>query len=225
MSRQLPAMRAVVAVDGPGGVGKTTVCRTVAGTLGYSHLDTGAYYRAATVVAMLHRSDLANEAEVMRTVAAADLDYRGGRMFVEGIDVSGAIRSKAVTTHVSRVAALAGVRTLLVGRQRAWVESRNGGAVVEGRDIGTVVFPSAPLKVYLTALPEVRAARRASQVSADPETVRERLGRRDHQDSIRLASPLARAADAIEIDTSFLGAEEVVAKILDLCTERGVVPV
>ena len=142
----------MVAVDGPGGVGKTTVCRAAAEVLGCAHLDTGAYYRAATVVAMLHRSDLANEAEVMRTVAAADLDYRAGRMLVEGIDMSAAIRSEAVTAQVSRVSALAGVRTLLVGRQRAWVESREGRAVVEGRDIGTVVFPSAALKVYLTAL-------------------------------------------------------------------------
>lgn len=224
MSHQRSPERFVIAVDGPGGVGKTTVCRAVGQALGCSHLDTGAFYRAATVVAMLHRLDLANEADVMRAVAAVDLDYRAGRMLVEGIDMSGVIRSGAVTAHVSKVSALAGVRTLLVRRQRAWVESRGGRAVVEGRDIATVVFPSAPLKVYLTAHPEVRAARRAGQASSGLEAVRARLARRDRLDSTRLASPLVRAADAIEIDTSRIGVEEVVARVLELSTERGIGP-
>jgi len=213
--------RLVIAVDGPGGVGKTTACRAVAETLGWSHLDTGSFYRAATVVAMLQRLDLANEAEVMRAVAAVELDYRAGRMLVEGIDMSGAIRSEAVTSQVSGVSALAGVRTLLVARQRSWVESRGGRAVVEGRDIGTAVFPSAPLKVYLTAHPAVRAVRRAGEASAGLEAVREGLARRDHQDSTRLVSPLARATDAIEIDTSHISVADVVNKVLDMCTERG----
>ena len=214
----------MIAVDGPGGVGKTTVCRAVAEALGCSHLDTGAFYRAATVIAMLHRLDLANEADVMRAIAATDLDYRNGRMLVEGVDMTGAIRSDSVAARVSLVAALPGVRTLLVGRQRVWVESRCGRAVVEGRDIGTVVFPSAPLKLYVTALPEVRAARRAHQASSGLEAVRERLARRDHLDSTRLVSPLVRAADAIEIDTSHIGVEEVVVKVLELCKQRGIAP-
>ena len=214
--------RFVIAVDGPGGVGKTTVCRAVAGALGILHLDTGAFYRAATVVAMLHRLDPANEADVMRVLAATDLDYRAGRMLVEGIDMSEAIRSGEVTARVSGIAALAGVRALLVERQRAWVGSRGGRAVVEGRDIGTVVFPSAALKVYLTALPEVRAARRAGQSAAGLEKVKESLASRDRMDSTRLTSPLVRAPDALEIDTSCMGADEVAGRILDLSADLGI---
>ena len=229
MSHSHSVERFVIAVDGPGGVGKTTVCRALAEALGCPHLDTGAFYRAATLVAMLYRLDLANEADVMRAVAATELDYRAGRMLVEGIDMRRAIRSEAVTAQVSKVSAQVGVRTILVGRQRAWVESRGGRAVVEGRDIGTVVFPSAPLKVYLTALPDVRAARRAVQASAGLEeagleTVRASLARRDHLDSTRPASPLARAVDAIEIETSRIGVDDVVRRVLDLSAERGIAP-
>ncbi len=210
----------MIAVDGPGGVGKTTVCRAVAEALGWSHLDTGAFYRAATVMALLHHLDLTNEAEAMRVVADAELDYQAGRMFIAGIDMSEAIRTEAVTTRVSRVAGLAGVRMQLVGKQREWVKRRAGGSVVEGRDIGTVVFPSAPVKVFLTALPEIRASRRAGQASARLEVVRENLARRDHLDSTRPVSPMVRAADAIEIDTSDIGVDQVVKSILDLVDRR-----
>ena len=211
----------VVAVDGPGGVGKTTVSGKVAAALGCSHLDTGAFYRAATVISMLHRLDLSNEAHVMAVIAGADLDYEGGVMMVEGIDMSRAIRTEAVTAEVSGVSTLAGLRLLLVRRQREWVVSRGGRAVVEGRDIGTVVFPAAPLKVFLTARPEVRAVRRAGQASAAVASVREELAQRDHIDSTRRASPLARAKDAIVIDTSDVAATEVVNEVLRLCAERG----
>ncbi len=208
--------RFVIAIDGPGGVGKTTVCRALANTLGWAHLDTGAFYRAATVIAMLHRLDLANEADVMAVVADAELDYQAGRMFIAGIDMSHAIRSDVVADRVSRVAALAGVRMLLVGRQRDWVYAQTRGTVVEGRDIGTVVFPSAHIKVYLTADPEIRASRRAGQSSTRLESVRQNLARRDHLDSNRPVSPLTRAEDATEIDTSHLGVDQVVKAILDL---------
>ena len=212
----------VVAVDGPGGVGKTTVSREVAAALGCSHLDTGAFYRAATVISMLHRLDLSNEADVMAAIAAADLDYEDGVMLVEGIDMSRAIRTEAVTAEVSGVSTLAGLRLLLVRQQREWLVSRGGRAVVEGRDIGTVVFPAAPLKVFLTARPEVRAVRRAGQASTAVAAVREELARRDRIDSTRRASPLARAEDATVIDTSDIGADAVVNEVLRLCTERGI---
>lgn len=217
--------RFVIAVDGPGGVGKTTVCRSVADALGVAHLNTGAFYRAATVVAMLHRVDLSDEAAVMRAVASVDLDYQDGRMLAEGVDMSGAIRSEQVTARASRLAALAGVRTLLVGRQRRWVKSRGGRAVVEGRDIGTVVFPAAAVKVFLTARPEVRAERRAGQVFAGVEIVREGLARRDHLDSTRLVSPLVPAPDSLEIDTSDIGVPEVVDRVLRLSAEHGIRPI
>ncbi len=212
----------VVAVDGPAGVGKTTVSRRVAAALGCPHLDTGAFYRAATLVAMLHRLDLSNDADVMAVMAGADLDYEGGAMLVEGVDVSRAIRTEAVTAEVSGVSTLAGLRLLLARRQREWLASRGGRAVVEGRDIGTVVFPAASLKVFLTARPEVRAARRAGQSDATVEEVREELARRDRIDSTRRASPLALAEDAVVIDTSDIGATSVVDQVLQLCTERGI---
>ena len=213
--------RFVIAIDGPGGVGKTTVARAVAGELGCPHLDTGAFYRAATLVAMLHRLDLANEAAVMAVVAAADLAYEDGSMLVEGVDLSEAIRSEAVVAEVGRVSTLAGLRMILVQRQREWLVSQGGRAVVEGRDIGTVVFPAASLKVFLTARPDVRAARRAKQASTGIEAIREDLARRDHLDSTRHVSPLARAEDAVVIDTSDLTQHEVVSEILGLCEERG----
>lgn len=222
MRREPSDRPCVVAIDGPGGAGKTTVSRAVGDALAFAHLDTGAFYRAATLVAMVHRLDLANEAEVMAAVAGADLAYEDGVMSVEGIDVSAAIRSEAVTAAVGDVSALAGLRTLLVRRQRDWVLSRAGGTVVEGRDIGTVVFPAAPLKVYLTARPEVRTARRAGQLPERVAVVQARLTRRDRIDSTRRASPLARAVDAVEIDTSDFGITEVVSRILRLCTERGI---
>ena len=213
--------RFVVAVDGPGGVGKTTLSRGVADALGCAHLDTGAYYRAATLVAMVHRVDLSNEAEVMAAAAGAALDYEDGVMLVEGIDVSRAIRTGEVTAEVSRVSALAGLRLLLVGRQREWLASHGGRGVVEGRDIGTVVFPGADLKVFLTARPEVRAARRAGQESAGIAAVRDELTRRDHLDSTRPVSPLVKAEDAVVIDTSELTAAGAVEEVLRLCAGFG----
>ena len=146
----------VVAVEGPGGVGKTTTCRVVAELLDCAHLDTGAFYRAATIIALIHRVNLANEADVMRVIAGANLDYEAGAILVEGIDMSRAVRTEAVNAEVSRLSTLAGLRMLLVRRQREWLASRGGRAVVEGRDIGTVVFPGAALKVFLTARPDVR---------------------------------------------------------------------
>ena len=216
--------RFVIAVDGPGGVGKTTVSRAVAEALDCPHLDTGAFYRAATVVAMVHHLDLSNDAAVMRVIAATGLDYEDGRMLVEGIDMSAAIRTEAVTAQVSRLAALPGVRIILARRQREWLVSRGPRGVVEGRDIGTVVFPQAPLKVFLAARAEVRAARRATQQAVSVNTVREHLARRDHVDSTRQASPLLAADDAIVIDTSDIGVVSVVDIVLRLAAERGIRP-
>ena len=224
MSGASTSGRFVIAVDGPGGVGKTTVSRAVAEALGCAHLDTGAFYRAATVVAMLHHVDLSNDAAVMRVIAAAGLDYEDGRMLVEGIDMSEAIRTGAVTAEVSRLSTLPGVRMLLARRQREWLASRGNRAVVEGRDIGTVVFPHAPLKVFLTARAEVRASRRAGQQAIPVSTARERLARRDHLDSTRQASPLVAADDAVVIDTSDIDFRRVVTTVLELASERGIRP-
>ena len=224
MNRVTTLSRFVIAVDGPGGAGKTTVSRAVADALGCRHLDTGAFYRAATVVAMLHHVDLSNDAAVMRVIAGADLEFDDGRMFVEGIDMSEAIRTSAVTARVSRLSTLPGIRLLLVRRQREWLAARGHRAVVEGRDIGTVVFPQAPLKVFLMARPEVRAFRRAGQQAIPVSAARQRLARRDHLDSTRNASPLVAADDAIVIDTSDIDFRSVVEEILQQAAQRGIRP-
>ncbi len=218
------ATRPVVAIDGPGGVGKTTVSRGVARTLGFQSLDTGAFYRAAALLVRLHRIDPEDEAAVAAVLAGADLDYRDGAMFVEGVDVSAAIRSETITAASSRLAPLPGLRMVLVNRQRAWVEARGGRAVVEGRDIGTVVFPDAAVKVYLDAPPRVRARRRAGETSTTLREVATQLGKRDRLDSTRATSPLTPARGAVAIDTSALTADDVIARVLELCRSRGVEP-
>ena len=218
------AAGSVVAIDGPGGVGKTTVSRGAARALGYQSLDTGAFYRAAALLVKFHRTDPEDEAAVAAVLSGADLDYRNGAMLVEGVDVSAAIRSEAVTAASSRLARLPGLRLVLVERQRDWVAARGGRAVVEGRDIGTVVFPGAGVKIYLDAPPDVRARRRAGQTSTELGEVATQLGRRDRLDSTRAASPLARAQDAVAIDTGALTADQVIARVLELCRDRGIEP-
>jgi cytidylate kinase len=209
----------VVAIDGPGGVGKTTVARAVAAALGLPHLDTGSYYRAATLAVLEAGVDAADTDAAVRIVAAADLDYRDRRIHLDGRDVSTEARSPEVTALVSPVSAIPELRRIVVAAQRDWVRRHGGSAVVEGRDIGTVVFPDAPVKVYLTADPEVRALRRLGDAEAadvDPERVAELLRMRDRIDSTRTASPLRPADDAVIIDTSHLTAEEVVDAVLRL---------
>ncbi|MDE0137252.1 MAG: (d)CMP kinase [bacterium] len=218
------AAESVVAIDGPGGVGKTTVSRGVARALGYRSLDTGAFYRAAALLVKFHRIDPEDEAAVLAALSGADLDYRDGAMLVEGVDVSAAIRAEGITAASSRVARLPGLRLVLVERQRAWVAAREGRAVVEGRDIGTVVFPGAAVKIYLDAPPDVRARRRAGETSTTLGEVATQLGRRDRLDSTRAASPLARAQDALAIDTGALTADQVIARVLELCRGRGIEP-
>ncbi|MYC85138.1 MAG: (d)CMP kinase [Acidimicrobiia bacterium] len=218
------AAELVVAIDGPSGVGKTTVSQGVARALGYQSLDTGAFYRAAALVVKFHRVDPEDEAGVLAALSGADLDYRHGAMFVEGVDVSTAIRSESITAASSCLARLPGLRQVLVGRQRAWVAAREDRAVVEGRDIGTVVFPGAAVKVYLDAPPGVRARRRAGETSTTLREVATQLGRRDRLDSTRAASPLTLAPDAVAIDTNPLTADQVIAQVLELCRRRGIEP-
>lgn len=218
------AAELVVAIDGPGGVGKTTVSRGVARALGYQSLDTGAFYRAAALLVKFHRVDPEDEAGVLAALSGAHLDYRHGAMFVEGVDVSTAIRSESITAASSRLARLPGLRQVLVGRQRAWVAAREDRAVVEGRDIGTVVFPGAAVKVYLDAPPGVRARRRAGETSTTLREVATQLGKRDRLDSTRATSPLTPAPDAVSIDTHTLTADQVMARVLELCRRRGIEP-
>lgn len=207
----------VVAIDGPGGVGKSTVSRAVANQLGLNHLDTGAFYRAATL-AVLRRGVEPDDGPAVETVVASvSMDQTDdGRTSLNGEDVSQAIRSEEVTANVSAVSAIPEVRRRLVESQQLWVHRRGGAAVVEGRDIGTVVFPGAGVKIFLDADPNVRAARRSGESGSGADTVAAALARRDHLDSSRRVSPLAAAEDAVVIDTTDLTIDEVVDQIVSL---------
>jgi cytidylate kinase len=209
----------VVAIDGPGGVGKSTVGRAVASALGIPYLDTGGFYRAVTLAAIRAGTPLDDHPALLQIAADASLDFDDGRMLLDGADVSADIRKPAVTAVVSLVAAIPEVRSVVVGRQQEWVARRGGCAVVEGRDIGTVVFPNAQVKVFLTAETGERARRRARDAEAagqSQETIAAELASRDHRDSTREVSPLRAAPDATIIDTSHLQAGEVIDTILRL---------
>ncbi len=207
-------------VDGPSGTGKSTVSREVARRADLPHLDTGAYYRAATLAALRSGATLDSEAEVIDAIARAQITEKRGQVYLDDEDVSDEIRGEKVTAHVSQVSAYPRVRRLLVERQRDWVDRHDRRAVVEGRDIGSVVFPDAQLKIYLDADPEIRARRRAQQMGQDPDAVIADLKRRDEFDSKREASPLTIPPGSRVIDTTDLSFDEVVAKILDLVDEH-----
>jgi cytidylate kinase len=206
----------VIAVDGPGGSGKSTVSREVARRLGLAHLDTGAFYRAATLAGLRTRVDLSDQAALVAVVDRIVIDQEDGRTYLDGEDVSAEIRSDEVTGAVSIVAAHPSVRHRLVARQRRWVERCGNRAAVEGRDIGSVVFPDAEVKVFLTADPAERARRRAREMGSTEDEVEASLVRRDGIDSSREASPLAVAPGAVILDTTGLTFEEVVDRVLEL---------
>jgi cytidylate kinase len=197
----------VVAIDGPAAAGKSTVARAVARALGFTYLDSGAMYRAAAL-ALLERGGAASE-------VAERADIRlGDRVLLDGRDVTEEIRAPELSEGASRIAANPRVRAALLAKQRALLAS--GDWVAEGRDIGTVVAPDAPVKVFLTASAEERARRRAAELGADVETVLRDQALRDAQDSTREHSPLQLAPGAVELDTTGLSVDEVVAKIVDL---------
>ncbi len=210
----------VVAIDGPSGVGKSTVARAVAAALGIPHLDTGAYYRAATLVAQRAGIHPGDESGIVTALRGATIDFAADSgLLLDGEPVSGALRGPEVTAAVSEVSAHAEVRRTVVEMQRQWVRHHGGDAVVEGRDIGTVVFPDAAAKVYLTADVAVRAARRAADPEASGASIPDliaQMGRRDALDTSRVTSPLRPADDAVVIDTSHLTVAAVVGLVLDV---------
>ena len=203
----------VIAIDGPGGVGKTTTARALAEALDRAHLDTGAMYRAATLAVLNAAVAVDDLMGVVAVVVDSDIGYEAGRTYLDGRDVTAETRTAEVEAAVSAVSAVPEVRERLVAEQRDWVIA-HGPSVVEGRDIGTVVFARTPYKVFLTADPAVRAERRASDTEDRPtDAVAEDLARRDKWDSSRTASPLRPSEDAVVIDTTDLSVDEVLAKV------------
>jgi cytidylate kinase len=220
-------MRDVIAIDGPSGTGKSTVARGLARRLGFRYLDTGAMYRAvawAVLDAGLDPGDAATVGRVADRVRIdVSTDPERPAVAVDGRRVDEAIRTPEVTTAVSPVSATLHVREVLVAAQRQLIGA--GHAVVEGRDIGTVVAPDAPLKVFLTASSDVRAQRRSDQVGTGDQTATAAdLDRRDTYDSSRQHSPLRAADDAVHLDTPELGIDEVIQRLVDMARERNVAP-
>jgi cytidylate kinase len=220
----------IIALDGPAGSGKSSTAKAVAAELGYRHLDSGAFYRAITLAALragidAARWDALSSAELDRLDVHGRPDARGYTLTVAGEDVSAAIRSPEVNAHVSRMAAVPAVRTWLMGALRE--AGARGGLVADGRDIGTVVFPDAELKVFLVADPRERARRRLLEQGArdpSPEEIdaeAERLQGRDEIDSTRAVAPLARASDAVEVDTTHRSFAAQVQEIVRLARARG----
>jgi cytidylate kinase len=196
----------VIAIDGPAGAGKSTIAKALAARLGLDYLDTGAMYRAVTVAAIRHGLS-GDEPSVAALAAAMDLDV-GDRVVLDGDDVTDEIRTPAVNTAVSVVAANSAVRGELRSRQRAWAAD-HGGGVIEGRDIGTVVFPDAELKLYLTASPRVRAMRRVAEAGGDVDEIERAIAARDRSDLSRSDGPLAEADGAVVVDTTGLSIDGV----------------
>lgn len=206
----------VVAIDGPAGSGKSTVGRALAERLDLEYLDTGAMYRGVTFAALRRGIDPDDGEVVARLAQQVELELVDRTLTVDGVDATIEIRGPEVTRAVSAVAANAAVRAEMVRRQREWAEARNGG-VLEGRDIGSVVFPDAALKVYLTASPEIRAERRSKEVTdLDYETVAADIARRDALDQGREASPLSMADGAVVVDTSNRPVDEIVDELVGL---------
>ncbi len=217
----------VIAIDGPAGAGKSTVARMVADALGYLYIDTGAMYRAATWLVMNQNVNPQDLEAVVNLVAKADIKLERDnnsphqvRVFANGNEVTWEIRSPEITRLTSPLSAIPGVRQYLVVQQQKMAEQ--GGVVMDGRDIGTVVLPKADMKIFLTASPEVRAARRLKDlqemgVHGDLPAILEEIKQRDHQDSTRAVAPLRQAQDAIPINTDNMSIQDVVARILNLC--------
>ena len=209
----------VIAIDGPAGAGKSTVARALASELGFTYLDSGAMYRSAALAALRAGLDLGDGEALAELARGVEVGLRDGRVELDGEDVTAAIREPAVSAAASRVSVHPGVREAMVARQREMVG--RGHYVAEGRDIGTVVSPDAPLKVFLTASPAERARRRAAETGEDEAEVAKAQAERDARDEEREHGALRAADDAVELDTTGLDAGEVVARIAQLARGRG----
>jgi cytidylate kinase len=215
--------RLIIAIDGPSGAGKGTISGTLSRTLGYRHIDTGAMYRAVGWKAAHDGIPLDDEAAISDLARRAEIVVEGGVVSIDGHDVTRAIRTPEIDKAATAVARLPKVREVLVARQRAI--GADGGVVMEGRDIGTVVFPSADVKIYLDASAEERARRRATDTAhsgsrAGQAAVAQAIDARDKADSTRAVSPLTLAPDAIHIDTTGIPIDQVVSRVMEIVTLR-----
>lgn len=212
----------IIAIDGPAGAGKSTIAKLVAQRLSMIYIDTGAMYRAFTYELIKNSVRVDDLNAVLTTLENTNIDFKDNKILINNEDVSDKIRSKEVTSKVSEVSAIMEVRVKLVSMQRSIANKKD--SVLDGRDIGTVVFPFADLKIYLTASVNVRAVRRYNEISpydksADIREIEKSIEQRDFYDSNREVSPLKKADDAFEIDTSNLTINEVVENILELTKE------
>ena len=209
----------VIAIDGPAGAGKSTVARAVAAELGFTYLDSGAMYRCVALAALEAGRDLDDGVALGELAEGLEIGFDGSRVLLGDREVSSEIRSPAVSAAASHVSVHPRVREAMVARQRHLIAA--GRYIAEGRDIGTVVSPEAPLKVFLTASDEERARRRAAETGEPFEAVLEAQRRRDARDIEREHGALRPADDAVELDTTGLPLEEVVARVVALARERG----
>ena len=216
----------IVAIDGPSGTGKSSTSRAVAAKLGLSYLDTGAQYRAITWWMLTNGVDIDDPEAIAdqagKSAIVSGSDPGAPAITVDGVDVSGPIRTQEVTAAVSAVSAVPAVRARMVELQRAAAAAATGGIVVEGRDIGTTVLPDATVKIFLTASAEARAARRSGELKGAQSVADTRVAllQRDAADSGRRTSPLAKAADAVEVDTTELSLEQVIECVVTLVEEK-----
>jgi len=214
----LPRKSLIIAIDGPGGSGKSTVARSVARRLGFTYIDSGAMYRAVALWALRLNMDLDDLHRLEQLAKEARIELPGDRVLLNGEDVTAEIRDPRVSEAASRVAAKPGVRRAMREEQRRIGSA--GPSVMEGRDIGTVVFPDAKVKIFLDAQPEARAQRRASELGAALEDVARELKARDQRDRSRAEAPLTQAPDAEYLDTTHLSLKQVEEAVLKLVRER-----
>ena len=224
----------IIAIDGPAGSGKSTSAKLIAQKLGYLYIDTGAMYRAVTLLVLRNEIPLSNIDKITELAENIDikLEYMNGKtsVFVSGENITEEIRSQNVNSNVSEISIIESVRTALVAKQRE-MKNMNNGIVMEGRDIGTVVFPDADVKIYLTASIEQRTLRRAKELTekgnnVSLEEMKEAIMKRDFKDSTREISPLTKAEGAIEVDTSKVSIEEqveiILKKVLAVAKDKGI---
>jgi cytidylate kinase len=210
--------RIVVAIDGPAGAGKSTIARAVAERLGFLHVDSGAMYRAVALWALENSIDPGDSHQVVPMAENAEIALADGRVVLNGRDITAEVRRPEISQAASKVSAIAGVRRELVSKQQQYAAVAS--VVMEGRDIGTVVYPGAQVKIYLDASPDIRAKRRVDEVGGDYETVLRDIRERDNRDATRADSPLRKAEDAVYMDTSDMDEDNVIMAVLQIVQER-----